>query len=66
METGPVSKTLCSLGFRIPDDGQSPPPHKEKNGSSKCYTPLPEPFKIYLYSKFSTHVAIKRNSIAGE
>jgi hypothetical protein len=25
-ETGPVSETLCSLIFRIPDDGQSPEP----------------------------------------
>jgi hypothetical protein len=24
METDPVSKTLCSLDFRIPDNGQSP------------------------------------------
>jgi hypothetical protein len=24
METDPVSKTLCSLVFRIPGDGQSP------------------------------------------
>jgi hypothetical protein len=28
-ESNPVSETSCSLGFRIPDDGQSP----EKNGS---------------------------------
>jgi hypothetical protein len=24
LETDPVSKTLCSLVFRIPDDGQCP------------------------------------------
>jgi hypothetical protein len=38
-ETDPVSETF----FRIPDDVQKP-------SNSECYTPLSEPFKIYLLS----------------
>jgi hypothetical protein len=36
-----ISETLCSLVFRIPDDGQSP-----KTQQSKCYTPSSEPLTI--------------------
>jgi hypothetical protein len=53
METDPVSKTLCSLVFRIPDNGQSPPQKKEKKSNSECYKTLSEPFRIYQYSGIS-------------
>jgi hypothetical protein len=42
METDPVSETLCSLLFRIPDNGQS----KKSYNSS-------EPFRIYLFFTYS-------------
>jgi hypothetical protein len=53
-ETDPVSETLSSLVYRIPDDGQSP-----KNPVTlKCYTQSSEPFRIYLNLLFYTKMKL--------
>jgi hypothetical protein len=41
-QSDPVSETLCSLIFRIPDGVQKP-------ADSECYTLSSEPFSIYFY-----------------
>jgi hypothetical protein len=46
METDPVSETLFSLFFRIPDDGES---YKKQQF---CYTPSSESFRIKICGEF--------------
>jgi hypothetical protein len=41
-----VSETSCFLFSRIPDDGKV-----QKPSNSVCYTPLFEPFRIYVWNE---------------
>jgi hypothetical protein len=52
-ETDPVSETLCSLVFRIPDDRQS----LKEPSNSECYTLSSEPFEStyhFLLTNYSS------------
>jgi hypothetical protein len=54
-ETDPVSETLCSVVFRIPDDGQSPKPFTNSNVRTlknlQLQSPIEQNFLVGLCSE---------------